>query len=102
MAIRDRQQAYECNVGGTHWPHEFHPRGALDGEKVRCLSEAPEGIQFLIGKCAPIQRPSDEAMEAMDMANQLEAQGELKAAKEWIDRAIALGHNCLEEYGGWK
>jgi hypothetical protein len=39
-----------------------------------------------------------EAMAAMEKGNALEAAGDLAGAKEWVDRARALGHNCLEEY----
>jgi len=102
MCIRERQRAYELQIGSTHWPHEFHPRGALDGDAKCQFSDAPKAIQTLVGHCAPIGRPSDEAMEAMHKANELEAAGDLKGAKEMIDRAIELGHNCLTEYGGWK
>lgn len=103
--IRDRQKAYERGVGSTHWPHDFRPRGDLQldsGEGPHLLSEAPEVVRRLVGECPPIARPPDEAMAAMEMANQLEASGDLAGAKEWIDKAVELGHNCLAEYGGWK
>jgi len=100
--IRARQLAYEQDVGGTHWPHEFRARAAGGGGVVRRFTDATEAVQLLIGQCPPVGRPSDEAMMAMAKANELEEQGDIAGAKEWVDKAIALGHNCLEEFGGWK
>ena len=101
MCIRERQRAYECAVGGTHWPHEFKARGVC-GEPVKSLLDASEEIQLLVGRAPPPSRPSDEAMAAMEKANEFEAEGDLGAAKKWLDEAVKLGHNCLAEYGGWK
>ena len=91
------------DVGGTHWPHEYKPRGSLiASSQVRDFQAAPLTVRSLVGECPPPTKPTAEAMAAMEKANELEAAGDLAGSKEWIDKAVALGHNCLAEYGGWK
>jgi len=66
------------------------------------LEAASSVIKSLVGECEPITVPTPEAHAAMEQANACEEAGDIAGAKEWIARAVELGHSCLAEHGGWK
>jgi len=103
--LLDRQRAYEMNLAGTHWPHDVGHRGGKlsNRSRMRVFEDADELIKSLVGERVDLsKKPSAEATAAMAKANELELEGDISHAKEWIDKATALGHSCLAEHGGWK
>jgi len=100
--ISRRQEAFESNVSSTHWPHDFQPSCGPSTTSASLVG-ATALQRSLVGehRGSP-QRPSDEAMAAMEEANRLEAEGDFAGAKRAINEAIRLGHDCLAVHGGWK
>lgn len=96
---RGEPQAMPEGVGSFFNEMADNPELSGDGESHLTAAMRKQKMDYADSMS---ERPSPEAMAAMEKANACEAEGDIVGAKKWIDEAGRLGHNFKQEYGGWK